>query len=376
MMITHPPAGALTSLEVALAALLNGLAPVAPRSQPLDRALGRVAAAMPTVLPALPSKDIATIDGWACSSLDLVGASAYSPLALSATPAWVEAGDVMPAGSDCVLQADLIDGSSPIVLAVGEATPGQGVRRVGEDMAANRPLVPEGKVVGAADLLIARKVGLNQIAVRSPRVRLIDVAAANHETFSVRLVAESVMASNATIAAIETTNRDAASIAAVLAGEDCDLLVLIGGTGEGRLDATVEALAHAGALIAHRIAVRPGETTAIGQLGRTPLVALAGAPDHVFAGFLAFVQPVLDRLSGRPERIGITLPLSRKIASKVGLSEIVLLAREQSQWTPLAVSDFSLEAMRLADAWLAVPGDSEGYALGTSIAAMPLRNSN
>jgi molybdopterin biosynthesis enzyme len=374
MMTTHPPAGALISLEVALAVLLNGLVPVTPRSEPLDRALGRVAAAMPAVLPALPFEDIATIDGWACCSLDLVGASAYSPLALSTAPVWVETGDVLPTGSDCVLQADLIDCSSPIVLAVGEAFPGQGVRRVGEDMAAHRPPVLEGGIIGAADLLIARKAGLTQIAVRSPRVRLIDVAAVNHETFSTRLVAESVMASNATIAAMETANRDPASIAAALADEACDLLLLIGGTGEGRLDATAEALTLSGALIAHRIAVRPGETTAIGRLGSTPLVALAGAPDHVFAGFLAFVQPVLDRLSGRSERIGTTLPLSRKIASKVGLSEIVLLGREQGMWTPLAVGDFSLEAMRLADAWLAVPGDSEGYAAGTSIAAMPLRN--
>lgn len=376
MMTVHPPTSALTSLEVALAALLSGLVPIAPRSEPLDRALGRVAAAMPAALPALPLRDIATIDGWACCSLDLVGASAYSPLALSTAPVRVEVGDVMPTGSDCVLQADLIDCSSPIVFAVGEAAPGQGVRRVGEDMTAHRPPVLEGGIVGAADLLIARKAGLSQIPVRSPRVRVIDVASVNHETFSTRLVAECVMTSNATIAAIETANRDAASIAAALAGENCDLLLLVGGTGAGRLDATAEALTLSNALIAHRIAMRPGDTTAIGRLGSTPLVALAGAPDHVFAGFLALVQPILDRLSGRSKRIGTTLPLSRKIASKVGLSEIVLLGREQAMWTPLAVGNFSLEAMRLADAWLAVPGDSEGYDVGTSVTAMPLRNLN
>ncbi|WP_369678887.1 molybdopterin-binding protein [Sinorhizobium medicae] len=372
----HHPTGALISLEAALATLLSGVVPVPPRSEPLDRALGRVAAAMPASLPALPLRDISTIDGWACRSLDLVGASPYSPLALSTPPVPVEVGDVMPTGSDCVLQADLVDCSSPIAFAVGEAAPGQGVRRVGEDMTAHRPPVLEGGIIGAADLLIARKAGLSQIPVRSPRVRVIDVASVNHETFSTHLVAECVMTSNGTIAAIETANRDAASIAAALAGEACDLLLLIGGTGAGRLDATAEALTLSGASIAHGIAVRPGDTTAIGWLGSTPLVALAGAPDHVFAGFLAFVQPVLDRLSGRSKRIGTTLPLSRKIASMVGFNEIVLLGREQAMWTPLAVGNFSLEAMRLADAWLAVPGDSEGYDVGTPVTAMPLRNSN
>ncbi|RVJ83425.1 molybdopterin-binding protein [Sinorhizobium medicae] len=375
-MTMHHPTGALISLEAALATLLSGVVPVPPRSEPLDRALGRVAAAMPASLPALPLRDISTIDGWACRSLDLVGASPYSPLALSTPPVPVEVGDVMPTGSDCVLQADLIDCSSPIAFAVGEAAPGQGVRRVGEDMTAHRPPVLEGGIIGAADLLIARKAGLSQIHVRSPRVRVIDVASVNHETFSTCLVAECVMTSNGTIAGIETANRDAASIAAALAGVACDLLLLIGGTGAGRLDATAEALTLSGASIAHGIAVRPGDTTAIGWLGSTPLVALAGAPDHVFAGFLAFVQPVLDRLSGRSKRIGTTLPLSRKIASMVGFNEIVLLGREQAMWTPLAVGNFSLEAMRLADAWLAVPGDSEGYDVGTPITAMPLRTSN
>jgi molybdopterin biosynthesis enzyme len=366
----------LTSLEVALAALLDGVGPVASRFVPLDQALGCVAAAMPPVASALPLRDTAAIDGWACRALDLVGASAYSPLALSAVPAWVETGDAMPQGSDCVLRADLVDCSGPIALAVAEAAPGQGVRRVGEDMATQRPPILEGETVRAADLLVARKAGLNRVAVRSPRVRLVDVAAASHETFSAHLVRESLMASNATIVAMETVSRDTASITAAFAGEACDLLLLIGGTGEGRADATAEALALGGALLAHRIAVQPGGTTAIGRLGDTPLVALAGSPDQALAGFLAIVQPVLDRLSGRSEHMRITLPLSRKIASRVGLSEIVLLGRERDMWKPLAIGDFSLEAMRLADAWLAVPGESEGYAAGTTIAAMPLRNSN
>src|SRR5690606_37167741 len=99
-----------------------------------------------------------------------------------------------------------------------------------------------------------------------------------------------------------------------------------------------------------------------------------GSPDHAFAGYLALVQPVLDRLSGRSERAGIVLPLARKISSAVGLCEIALVGRERGTWMPLAVGDFSLDAMRLADAWLAIPDNSEGYAAGTLVAALPLRN--
>lgn len=378
-MMRTPPflgAGTLTTLETALAALLDGVSPVAPYFVPLEQAMGRIAAAMPPIARTLPSRDIAALDGWACRALDLVGASAYSPLALPAAPVWVEAGDAMPSGTDCLLHADLIDCSMPIAMAVGEAVPGQGMRRRGEDMAEGRPPVLEGETIRAADLLVARRAGLQQLAVREPRVRVIDIEAANHETVTTHLIRESVTASNAAIAQTETTLRDAASIAAALDGEACDLLLLVGGTGEGRADATAEALARRNALIAHRLALKPGTTTAIGRFGSMPVIALPGAPEHAFAGFLALIRPILDRLAGRSARSTASLPLSRKISSTVGLCEIVLLGREHDMWTPLAMGDFSLEAMRLADAWLVVPGDCEGYAAGTPVAASTLRNSD
>ncbi|TPM43468.1 molybdopterin-binding protein [Mesorhizobium sp. B2-2-3] len=371
---TFSSTGPLTLLEAALDALLHGVMPVTPRLVPLEQALGYVAAGMPPVVPAQPVRDIAAIDGWACRALDLVGASAYSPLVLPVAPIWVETGEAMPEDRDCMLQAGLVDCSGPMIQAAAEAVPGQGVRRAGEDMAAARPPMLEGKAIGVADLLVARKVGLSQLAIRSPRVRVIDVAADSHETFSMRLVVESLSASGVSIVGIETVERDAASIIVALDGEACDFLLLIGGTGDGHADVTAEALARRGVLIGHGIALRPGGTTAIGRLGKTPVVALAGSPHQAFAGFLALVQPVLDRLSGRSERPGIILPLSRKISSAVGLYELVLLGKERDMWTPLAVGDFSLDAMRLADAWLAVPGDSEGYAAGTPVSAFPLRN--
>jgi molybdopterin biosynthesis enzyme len=376
MMRTPPPTGALTSLDAALAALLDGVAPVAPSLAALDQAFGRIAAEMPALPHPQPAHAIAASDGWACRALDLVGASPYSPVALSAAPAWVEWGDMMPQGCDCVLRADLVDCSGPIPQAAGEAAPGEGVRRAGEHIAAGRPVALAGRSLSATDLLVARKAGYRELAVRAPRVRVIDVAASNNETFSTCLIADSLKASGATVVATETKARNQASIAAALDGEACDLLLLIGGTGDGRTDVTAEALARRGVLLAHRIAIRPGGTTAIGRLGGMPIVALPGSPDQAFAAFLALVQPVLDRLAGRSERRPVLLPLSRKIASTVGIGEIALLRQDQGGWTPLAVGDFSLEAMRLAEAWLAIPGGSEGYAAGAPATAVLLRNPN
>lgn len=368
-----PSAIALTSLDAALGILLEGLAPVSPVSMPLEQTLGRVAAEMPALPEAHPVRDIAVMDGWACRALDLVGASTYSPLVLASVPICVETGDAMPDGYDCVLESDLIDYTGPLVQALGEAAPGEGVRRAGEDLTVGRPLVLEGRRLSAADLLVARVAGKSELAVRLPRVRLVDVGSATGETFTTLLVAECVRTSGAMLATVVAPGRDAASISAALDGEACDLIILVGGTGDGRADATAEALATRGGLLAHRIAVRPGARTALGRLGSMSVVALPGLPDQALGSFLTLVQPVLDRLSGFSGPSCITLPLSRKISSTVGLSEIALLRRKQELWVPLAVGDFSLDAIRLAEAWLAVPQGSEGYGAGTPVAPVPLR---
>ena len=69
-----------------------------------------------------------------------------------------------------------------------------------------------------------------------------------------------------------------------------------------------------------------------------------------------------------------SLPLKRKIASSVGIAEIVLLENNEGNWLPSAIGDLSLEAVARADAWLAVPGGSEGHAAGTPVDAYMLRD--
>src|SRR2546423_13284997 len=154
----------LTPLDEALGALLGGLQRVMPVELPLAEALRGIAAEMPP-LQALPPRDIAAADGFAFRARDLVGASSYSPLPLSHAPVWVEAGDAIPSGCDCVLDADAVDQSGPIVQVLAEAIPGQGVRRAGSDIAEGFA-VTAGRRILPLDLLIARAAGLTKLKVR------------------------------------------------------------------------------------------------------------------------------------------------------------------------------------------------------------------
>ncbi|OKO82488.1 molybdopterin-binding protein [Bradyrhizobium sp. AS23.2] len=362
-----PPS--LTPLDTALVALLEGLGPVAPVELPLTEAAGCVAAGTP-LLAAYPPHDIAAADGWALCANDLVGASAYSPLPLATKPAWVDAGDAMPRGSDCVLDADAVEMSGPLAQVLAEAVPGQGVRRAGSDIGERTSVAIEGHPVGSAALLLARVAGLDRLSVRRPRLHIVNVSGV---AATMHMIADVARTAGLHVQTRQAGTRDAASIAEALGDLDCDLLVTIGGSGVGRRDAAVTSLARRGDVIAHGLALQPGRTAAVARLGKVPAVALPGSPDHALAAWFALVLPLIDRLSARRPRRQSTLPLARKIASSVGIAEIALLAEEHHAWMPLAVGEWPLQTIARADAWLIILGSSEGFAAGAPADAYLMR---
>lgn len=359
----------LTPLDTALAALLRGVDPVAPMELPLAEASGCVAVGA-RLLAAYPPRDIAAADGWALSANDLVGASAYSPLPLAMAPAWVDAGEAMPEGCDCVLDAGAVELSGPLAQVLAEAVPGQGVRRAGSDVAARTPAGAEGYPIGAADLLIARVAHLEKFSVRRPRLRIVNVPGA---TATAQMIAGIARASGLEVKTCEAGARDEASIAEALDASSCDLLLTVGGSGVGHGDAAVAALAQRGEVLAHGLALQPGRTAAVGRLAKVPIVALPGSPDHALAAWLALALPLIDHLSARRPRRQLTLPLARKIASGVGIAEMALLVEEHHAWMPLAVGEWPLQAIIRADAWLLVPASHEGFAAGTPVGAYLMR---
>jgi molybdopterin biosynthesis enzyme len=151
-------------------------------------------------------------------------------------------------------------------------------------------------------------------------------------------------------------------------------VITVGGTGVGLRDATVEALAMRGNILAHGLALAPGRTTAIGRIAGIPVIALMGAPDQALAAWWTLALPILNRLSARNKRPVSRLPLARKIASGIGLAEIALVRKIDNAWMPLASGNLSLDAIALADGWLTISADSEGFAAGTPVDAYMLRD--
>ena len=65
------------------------------------------------------------------------------------------------------------------------------------------------------------------------------------------------------------------------------------------------------------------------------------------------------------------LPLKRKAASAIGLTELIPVRCSGGMAEPLASGYLSLSVLTQSDGFIVVPADSEGFAAGTEVAVTP-----
>lgn len=326
--------GRLLSVPEMLAPALAVLTPVAATRIALRDALGAVPTADILAPRALPVGNIALRGGHAVAALDLVGASPHSPVMLPAMPPHVQAGATLPEGTDAVLPPEGLTDEGAFAEATRVVTPGEDVRFTGQDLAASALLVPAGVPLEARHLLVLSLAGIETINARQPLVRLPDDE--RPET-----------------AWLATTCR-ALGCGVSAPGGQADLSL-------DWSDAQSPILAlNPGGLAHLRLAA-----------GHPPAVLLPRRFDGMVAAFVALALPLIGRLADR-QIAPASRPLTRKIASSVGIAEIVLLRSLPEGYRPLAVGDITLAALAEADRIALIAPESEGAAAGSMLAAWPL----
>jgi molybdopterin molybdotransferase len=319
----------------------------------------------------VPAYAVALRAGWAVAAADVVGASPYAPVQL-AKAGRVKAGQALPAGMDAVVPPDAATSRTGFWEIVAETAPGEGVRRAGEDAAAGVILRAAGEQMRPNDIAVAHALGISHLLVRQARVRILSLPAAAGVDAAADLVSRVAEAAGVSVEQISLTSGDTAAIAASLAEPGSNLSVVVG-TGSGRNDPGHEALAAAGSVITGGIALRPGESSGCGFVGAVPVILAPGRLEGALAATLTLIVPCIDYLTGASARLPpLSGPLTRKVSSVVGMTDLVLLRRRAESLEPVAVGDLTLAAIAGADAWLAVPPDSEGFAAGETVRAFLL----
>jgi molybdopterin biosynthesis enzyme len=359
----------LTPLAEVLVTVDSDVKPVTPRAVDVTAGTGRVLASDATA-PVRPSTAMALQDGWALAADDTLGAGGYAPVLLMTTPQRVEAGQAMPPGTDCVAPLDGVKVTKDRADVLVTVNPGEGVLPAGGDSDPGIPLRYAGERLRGTDIAALACAGRARVTVREPRIRVVPLRGSGMIVAAARVVAGDIERRGGA-AKLDQAGR---GLDIVLAVENTDAVVAIGGTGSGRNDASVQTLAREGRVVVHGMALTPGETAAFGFVGPRPVLLLPGRLDAALAVWLTVGRRMLDRLaaakSGEHDAAE-TLPLARKVTSTVGLAEIVPVRRNGGQFEPLAAKYLPLSSLARSDGWILVPADSEGFAAGTPVRVRP-----
>lgn len=353
----------LTPLAEVLDSLQTSVEAVVPFKTDVFAAIGLTLAADAAVTSDRPPAALAIRDGYAVRAEVTADAGGYAPVPLDPAPERVDLGEPLPMEVDAVAPLDAVAWSGGRAEALAPVAPGDGVLLAGADAPAGMVLRPAGARLRRIDAAALLAVRIERVAVRRPRLRVVRASQGASVEAAAGFVREAIEVEGGRVMADEPV-----SLGARLRTDDCDAIVAIGGTGSGSNDRSVAALEKAGRVLFHGIAISPGETTALGFVGSRPVLLLPGRLDAAVAGWLLVGRLLLARLAFRlVEEEPITVELSRKVASPLGLAEVVPVCRSLGTVEPLGASYLAPQVLTRSNGWILVPADSEGFPPGTPV---------
>jgi molybdopterin molybdotransferase len=322
------------SLDEALTRLAEGASAhrlIQTEELPTAAALGRVLATPVVSALEVPPADNSSMDGYALRAADLaagrplpvsqrIAAGAVGQALEPGTAARIFTGAPIPSGADTVVmqeQCELIPGEPSEVRVQGDVTPGQWVRRQGEDVRRGSTVLDAGTRLTPQALGLAASVGAASLQVlRQPRVALFSTgdelvmpgdplppgAIYNSNRFTLRALLESAGCLVDDLG-IVPDRLDATRAALRRAAEGNDLIVTSGGVSVGEEDHLKPAVQAEGRLDLWQLAIKPGKPLAFGAVrraagGQALFMGLPGNPVSSFVTFLLAVAPVLRALQG------------------------------------------------------------------------------
>ena len=300
--------------------------PMETEDVPLMQLLGRVLAEDVISEEAVPGFNRSTMDGYAVRSSDTGGASESMPSFLKVVGevemgcdasgltvgpgecVYVPTGGMVPAGADAVVMVEYCEAFGADQMAVcSSVSEGNNMVMAGDDIACGQTVLKRGRRIRPADLGVLSSIGRTSAVVYKPWKMVIlstgDEIIDPSQTPKPGQVRDVnsyglyglAVESGFEVLEFQVVEDDAQLLEkrVAMAMETADLVVLSGGSSQGKKDATaaiIGRLASSGVLT-HGLAVKPGKPTILGfdDPSRT---ALIGLPGHPVAAMILFRQIV------------------------------------------------------------------------------------
>ena len=305
---------------------------------PMQASLGRVLAQNVDSLVDVPPLDNTSMDGYAVRTADTkvsgsvlkiaqrIPAGSVGTRLEPGTVARIFTGAPVPPEADAVVMQEdcvIVDGASDQVQINATPTPGQWIRRRGEDLSAGKVALTAGTFLRPQELGVAASAGLTHLNVKR-RVKVAAFFTGDELSLPGEpLKPGGIYNSNrdTLLACLQSLGCDATDFGIVpdklaatrqtlrKASKDHDLIITSGGVSVGEEDHIKPAVTAEGRLDLWQIAIKPGKPLAFGAVrksdeakaGEAWFIGLPGNPVSSFVTFLLFVRPFILKLQGREE---------------------------------------------------------------------------
>ncbi len=366
----------------------------------LYNAFGRTAACDILSKEDIPSFSRSTMDGYAVKAADTFGASDSIPAILtvrgeilmgenadfrieSGECVKISTGGMLPEGADSVVPVETAEEEiGGVCLCYKAVSPLENVTSRGDDVRAGQTVIKKGTVLNFTHIGVLAAMGADKVKViKKPVVGIIstgdELTATSAQaqcgkvrdvnTFLLSAMCEKYGCASKPYGIIRDRREDILS-AVKKACDECDAVLISGGSSAGLRDMTASVIGEIGSVLAHGIAMKPGKPTIIGKAGSK---AIFGLPGHPAA--CCFVTEIIVReffdICLKSDRIkrSIKCILSENISSNHGREEYLCVKIASGTAYPVYAKSGVISLLCDCDGYIQIGRDCEGLKKGEEV---------
>jgi molybdopterin molybdotransferase len=328
------PFGALLPFKQAVKVVEENIIPInRTEAVTIYEAVGRVLAEDIVASQNTPPFNRASMDGYAIIAADTSGASKETPCVLE-TVGGLHAGDLpgtvvgpgqciriatgamMPEGADAVVMVEDTGSRNGRIEIYIEIEPFSNVGKKGEDIKAGETVLSSGSYLDAGKIGVLASQGIQKVKVyEKPRVAIMpsgeEVVELGKElkqgqvydinTYTVLSVVEENGGVPVKLGIIGDNSEEIrARISKAL--DNCDFVVISGGSSVGEKDLVADVVKEKGDIIFHGVEIKPGKPTMFALVEGKPVFGMPGFPTSCLVNSYLFLVPALRKMARLPRK--------------------------------------------------------------------------